>query len=333
MKTKLLVVELWGLGDLAIAAPFLKAASEQFEVTLLAKPFARDLAAHFFPDVRVFPFVAPWTAFHQKYRVLSWPWKELFKLGTLAAESIEIGASGRWDPRDHFLLQLLGLSRRFGFPRWGSQALLTDPLPIPDHYAHRYESWRRLGEALGLNLATRNQIPWVPKPNVDFTLIHSGAGQKLRVWPLERYQALVTHLRRGGECVRIGCDPDQAGWWRSQGETEVAVPQSVGELVSLLGHARAFIGNDSGPGHVAALTGVPTFTLFGPQLPQWFAPLHPAGEYVEGSPCPYRPCFDYCRFESPRCLLDLQQDHVIARVEQFLAKLAATRPAFAVDSP
>jgi len=38
VKAKLLVVNLWGLGDLVIATPFLQAASQTFEVVLLAKP-------------------------------------------------------------------------------------------------------------------------------------------------------------------------------------------------------------------------------------------------------------------------------------------------------
>ena len=43
VKPKLLVLELWNVGDLAITTPFLRAACEKFEVTLLAKPFAADL--------------------------------------------------------------------------------------------------------------------------------------------------------------------------------------------------------------------------------------------------------------------------------------------------
>ena len=59
VKPKLLVVELWGLGDLVIATPFLQAASQRYEVTLLAKPYAMDLQSRFWPGVRVVPFVAP----------------------------------------------------------------------------------------------------------------------------------------------------------------------------------------------------------------------------------------------------------------------------------
>jgi heptosyltransferase-2 len=66
MKPKLLVVELWGMGDLVIATPFLQAASRKFAVTLVAKPYAKDLQARFWPEVKVAPFIAPWTAFERK---------------------------------------------------------------------------------------------------------------------------------------------------------------------------------------------------------------------------------------------------------------------------
>jgi len=47
---------------------------------------------------------------------------------------------------------------------------------------------------------------------------------------------------------------------------------------------------------------VPTFTIFGPQLPSCFTPLHPQAEWIEGKPCPYKPCYDYCQFAAPHCL-------------------------------
>src|SRR5689334_16434363 len=96
IKPKLLVLELWGLGDLVIATPFLQAASKSFQVTLLAKPHALELAKWFFPAVDVATFVAPWTAFHHKYRLLRWPWGELFRLRELSAKGFDIGISARW---------------------------------------------------------------------------------------------------------------------------------------------------------------------------------------------------------------------------------------------
>ena len=45
-------------------------------------------------------------------------------------------------------------------------------------------------------------------------------------------------------------------------------PQSYLELMAELSSARAFVGNDSGPGHLAGILGVPTLALFGPTDPR-----------------------------------------------------------------
>jgi ADP-heptose:LPS heptosyltransferase len=320
MKPKLLVVELWGLGDLLIATPFLQAASEHYAVTLLAKPYAEDLQARFWKGVTVVSFIAPWTAFQHKYRLFSWPWRQILRLRHLRSERFEVGLSGRWDPRDHVLLALLRARQRLGFPRMGSTLLLTKPLTRPDPLAHRYEHWRVVAQALGLPLPTREHLP-IPPPRGDGEiLLHTGAGQQVRVWPLDRYRRLAARLRQSGLSVRIACDPDQQQWWRQYSEHDLAVPHSVAELLALVDRARAFIGNDSGPGHLAAFCGVPTLTIFGPQLPEWFGPLHPAAQWMEGRPCPYKPCSDYCRFAEPCCIVSTTEEEVWERVTEFLGR-------------
>ena len=321
LKPKLLVVELWGLGDLVIATPFLQAASQKFDVTLLAKPYGEDLRTRFWPQVRVVSFVAPWTAFQHKYRMISWPWPEILRLRRRCAERYDVGLSARWgDPRDHLLIRALGARRRLGFPRMGSEIFLTDPLPLPMRTAHRYEHWRVLGQALGLDLPKREQIPvGAPRPDGD-VLVHTGAGQPIRVWPLDRYRELVARLRERNYRVRVACDPDQESWWQGAGENGVSTPRTVTELQALLDHAAVFIGNDSGPGHLAALTGVPTLTIFGPQLSECFSPLHPLAEWFEGKACPYKPCKDFCRFAAPNCLWDLTLQTVWAKVEEFVGR-------------
>ena len=220
-KPKLLVVELWGLGDLVIATPFLQAAGERFDVTLLAKPYAQDLRVRLWPGVRVVPFVAPWTSFRRKYRLTNWPWRELLRLRRLAAERFQVGLSARWDPRDHFVLRALRIKRRLGFPRMGSQVLLTDSLILPEVTAHRYEQWRVLGRALDLELPPRQKIglpSTCPSLGRGEVLVHTGAGQPVRVWPLDRYRKVVARLRRQNYRVHVACDPDQqtCGWERGK---------------------------------------------------------------------------------------------------------------------
>jgi heptosyltransferase-2 len=320
VKPKLLIVELWGLGDLAIATPFLRAAAGKFDVTLLAKPYARDLQPRLWPEVKVETFVAPWTAFKHKYRVWHWPFLGMIRVcQRLAAGRYDFGLSARWDPRDHLLLKIFGVRQRLGFPRLRSQMFLTRPLARPHPEAHRYEFWRILARELDLDLPPREKI-FIPAGRDGGTiLIHTGAGQPIRVWPLEHYRQLAASLRQKKFRVQIVCDPDQRDWWWRVGETFVATPANVTELLALIDHCGAFVGNDSGPGHLAAMCGVPTFTLFGPQLPEWFAPLHPASEWMDGKECPYKPCSDYCRFPQPFCLWNLGEAEVFARVEKFLA--------------
>jgi ADP-heptose:LPS heptosyltransferase len=139
--------------------------------------------------------------------------------------------------------------------------------------------------------------------NGNRVVIHAGAGQPTRLWPRERYDRLAASLAA-------------AGW-----QVEILDDSFVGieQLIHKLEAADRFIGNDSGPGHLAALLGIPTFTLFGPQLPEAFAPRHPKAQWVEGAPCPYKPCRDYCRFSEPRCLYAIDVESVWARVVPWLA--------------
>ena len=329
MKPKLLIVELWGLGDLVIATPLLRAAAERFDIILLAKPYALDLQRRLWPEVRVVPFVAPWTAFKNKYRLWQWPWREIVRLRRqLAGERFDFGLSARritssplsGDVRDQLLLRLFGVKNRIGFPFLRNRFFLTQPVAHPDPEAHRYESWRAAARALDLELPTREKISMPAIPKRETVLIHSGAGQPVRVWPLENYRRLAARLRGRKIPVQIACDPDQRDWWIQAGENSVATPATVTELIALTDRAGVFMGNDSGPGHLAAFCGVPTFTFFGPQLPEWFAPLHPAAEWMEGRVCPYMPCSDYCRYPAPHCLWKISEEEVWARVEKFTAR-------------
>lgn len=293
------MLELWGLGDVALAIPFLRAASARLPVTLVAKPHATALLRQLAPAVELVPFVAPWTAFSGKYRLQRWPWRALARLRhELRSRRCDIGVSPRPDPRDHALLALAGVRRRVGFPRAGSRVLLTDPLPHPPH-PHRAEHWRALARHLG--------FAWpeaaAPRPGrARRIVIHPGAGHRVRAWPRERFDAIAERLREKAWDVVLVDD----------------TTNDLDALLHALGSAERFIGNDSGPGHIAALLGVPTFTVFGPQLPELFAPQHPHAAWIEGAPCPYKPCWDACRFPAPNCLLALSVDDVWQRLQPWL---------------
>jgi ADP-heptose:LPS heptosyltransferase len=302
-RPRLLVLELWGLGDLALAMPFLRTASQHAEVTLVAKPHAAPILRRFAPDIRLVPFTAPWTAFTGKYRFLEWPWRELSELTqTLRAANFDLGVSARRDPRDLLLLRLAGVRQRIGFGSRGSTVLLTHGLSLPND-SHRQTHWQALatacdwpGEKYG-PLETR-------RASNQRVVVHVGAGQASRRWPRERFEEIANRLRATGwEPILLDDSP-----------------APLDTLLQTLSSASHFIGNDSGPGHLAALLGLPTFTIFGPSLPQLFSTLDPNAQWIEGAACRFRPCWDSCRFVEPHCIRALSTDDVWARVQPWLSR-------------
>jgi ADP-heptose:LPS heptosyltransferase len=309
-RPTLLVLELWGLGDLALAVPFLQEASRHARVTLVVKPQWTPLVEAFCPGVELISFVAPWTAFAGKYRLRSWPWRDLrILLRTLRARHFDLAVSARPDPRDHGLMAIGGAARRLGFPRAGSGALLSTRLP-DGRTMHRAEAWRRLAAATGWDLAAPSDRRLRPAASDAPIALHSGAGQPTRLWPLDRFATIAGRLRAMGRNVRVLCDAAQIPAWRQLGESAAVAPTDPRTLLDALADAAQFLGNDSGPGHLAALCGVPTFTIFGPQLRALFAPIHPQAAWIDGRPCRYKPCFDKCRFATPNCIHEIGSEQV-----------------------
>lgn len=279
---RLLVTELWGLGDVALAVPFLQLARHHAQVTLLAKPHARILLERLCPEVELLPFHAPWTAHHGKYRLASWPWAELARLvAALRRRGFTAGVSARPDPRDHALLASARVALRAGFPRAGSRVLLTDPLALAG--PHRHQHWQAIATYLGFGpLPAPTCAARAPRRIV----IHTGAAQPTRTWPRERFIEIASRLR-------------------DQGYEVAMLDAGTGDqkdLIECLRGADRFVGNDSGPGHIAALLGIPTFTIFGAQKSGNFHPIHPQASWLDGAHCAYKPCNDYCRFAVPHCI-------------------------------
>jgi len=221
MKPTLLVIELWGLGDLALAIPFIQATSTQYHVTLLAKPFAAELQDLFFPNTKLVTFNAPWTAFRNKYNVWNWPIKTILELIQQLRKKNDFAVSARRDPREHFLMWLTGAKCRLGFPRIGSNLFLTKPIKDLPKTAHRYEHWRRLAQELKITLPKIHERLVPNRPSGEYVLIHTGAGQPTRIWPLENYRTLALHLRNQGYQVVINCDQNQINWWQKYADLKV----------------------------------------------------------------------------------------------------------------
>jgi len=300
--SSLLVLELWGLGDLALAIPFLRRASEKYRVTLLAKPQAAPVLTRFAPEIELLPLTLPWTAFSRKYRLWEWDWPVLRKaIRELRQRRFTVGVSARRDPRDHVLLHLAGCGKTLGFARLGSGMLLDQDLPVPAS-EHRAAYWNSLATVLGLEAPAA--LPRSnPQANPRSLIIHTGAGHPVRRWPVDRWRTVASELGKLGWTVTL-LEDDNGG---------------LDSVFSQLEGAARFVGSDSGPGHLAALLGIPTFTLFGPQLPSRFAPPHSAAAWHPGAPCRFKPCHDSCRLQRPECMLRVSAEELLIPLKAWLA--------------
>ncbi len=109
-----------------------------------------------------------------------------------------------------------------------------------------------------------------PRPAArPYAVIHAVAAQAEKTWSPEGFRAVAEHLSRDLEPVFIaGPGEDLSAF--SKYRTIVGAPLS--ETKSLLQSATLFVGNDSGPAHLAAAFGLPVVVLFGPSDPVIWAP-------------------------------------------------------------
>jgi ADP-heptose:LPS heptosyltransferase len=174
-------------------------------------------------------------------------------------------------------------------------------------------------------------------PGQTLIVVHVGASNRFKRWPEDSFVALVVALVRRDQMRRViltsgPSDFDAtrrvASAARSRlGASAQAViefrSRTLAELHAVIVRARAYVGGDSGPLHVAATTPVPIVELLGPTLaershpwrdPRWFC------EIIDPGALPCRPCHQRtCAPGDFRCLTSTGPERVIAATERALA--------------
>ncbi len=135
--------------------------------------------------------------------------------------------------------------------------------------------------------------------NAPFIVCHPFSGWQFRSWELENYVSLTDALSNAGlHTFIIGSREDHASFGKKtlhlSKRVHLLFGEPVGTLMGLLGRASLFIGNDSGPLHLATALGVRCIGLFGPASPDLTAPFSGKNIYfyekVECSPCDQKIC-------------------------------------------
>jgi heptosyltransferase-3 len=104
-----------------------------------------------------------------------------------------------------------------------------------------------------------------------YAVLHPKASTEDKTWPAVKFLKLAEHLER-----QLGIDPVFIAGPRESlrefARYSTMTGASLEEIKALLAGASLFIGNDSGPAHMAAAFGLPTVVLFGSSDPEIWRP-------------------------------------------------------------
>ncbi|HEX4054776.1 MAG TPA: glycosyltransferase family 9 protein [Tepidisphaeraceae bacterium] len=120
--------------------------------------------------------------------------------------------------------------------------------------------------------------------------VHPGSGSPAKCWPLDSYLRLIELLQAAGHPCRIILGEVEHERWpaeqicRLQSAAQTVHPATYVDLFQELSRCCAFIGNDSGPGQLAGILGLPSVILFGPTDPAIWKPLGPRVTALRAQP-------------------------------------------------
>jgi ADP-heptose:LPS heptosyltransferase len=290
----ILVIELWNIGDIVLAMPFLaqlRALFPQAKVTMLARPYARAILAGTELVDEFIDTELGWSERAVRHNPLAYNWSELARVRrTLKNRQLDIAFSGRMHVREHVVLALSGAGRRVAFSLGNGSQVLTDAIPIGDPHRHKVDEWLELLKPFGGPVpldAPRLKVSDAERQWAQAFLavhgastetrivgIHPGASIPAKRWPLERFAEVAAAVTRMPDAkVLAFIAPDGYGEQLAQVPGVASAKVNLRELTALIECCDVLVCNDSGPMHLAGALGVPTVSVFGTGIERWFSPL------------------------------------------------------------
>jgi heptosyltransferase II len=252
--------------------------------------------------------------------------------------------------------RLAGIPRRLGFSGEQRGALLTDALPRPPRCSRHYteelallaRAWRGEGVLAGPAPLPSLLSPSIPAVAADpagapafpsgppvWVLSVGTTYGDAKSWPTSAVAAFIDLVvaeagvrvaligdppaRQQAERVRAACGVpwgDAPG--AAAGCTDLVGRTNLAALTALLRAAELFVGNDSGPMHLAAALGTPTVGIFGSSSPIWTGPRGARTTVVAVEDFPCHPCFLRTCPEPRFCLETITPRRVLAAARSLL---------------
>jgi heptosyltransferase III len=109
-------------------------------------------------------------------------------------------------------------------------------------------------------------------------VIHPAASAAAKTWPAARFAEVAREIETSGlDVIFIAGAGDDLSLFR---EFRTLQGAPLSEIKSLLASAHIFLGNDSGPAHIAAAFAVPSVVLFGTSDPAIWGPWRTASQVL-----------------------------------------------------
>lgn len=291
---RILVVELWNIGDVVLAMPFLAQLRALFpgsKTTLLARPHARVILEGTGLVDEFIETDLAWSERATRFDPFAYRWAELRRLAReMRNRNFDLAFKCRMHIREHVVLGLSGARRRVSFAFGQGDRVLTDALPVGDPHRHKVDDWLKLLEPFGGPMpgtkvrlrVSEAERQWARQylrsrgvsPTNTLVGIHPGASIPGKRWPIHRFTAVAESLRMRPE-VKVLAFVEPEGYGRALEEVEgvISAKASLRELIALIERCDLLVCNDSGPMHIAGALDVPTVAVFGTGINRWFSPL------------------------------------------------------------
>ena len=268
----------------------------------------------------------------------SWRGKYNFDLGILFTNSFVSALE----------IFIMGIPQRIGFDTDGRGLLLTEKIHATPEIIkkHEVDYFLEIVSGIGIKPHSRELILRLSEEDEKFArdfisknrlpatrflvALHAGASIKPKEWLPERYAKVCDQLVRNynGQVIILGSKADEAVSSKIVSLAEEKIINLAGKIslresASIIKCCDMFIGNNSGPMHIAAALNIPVVTIFGPASPEKTAPYLEKGKYeIVIKPFTCRPCrqnyFNECEASAngkPACIEAIEAEDVMKGIE------------------
>lgn len=340
------------MGNLLVSLKSIKALEAHFgtrQTTLVVDNSYRDIieAAGFSCAAVYFPRTASeqwhhWRSIRQLFRFIRQLWRYRGPLG-VAIEGDKVTRQ---------FITLSGADRRLGPDNRHCQGF-DQRIPLDHREDHRFFDYATVSDTITGQTLAPGYPPLRPNAtaqanlervlgdlNLDparpLVILHPGATKNYKQWPVGYFAQLAQWLAgRGNQVLVTGAGARDGDTIRQltelAGQHMVSLHNrlSIAELIAACRRAALFIGNDTGPTHLAAATGTPTIAIFGPTDEKRWGPMG-ANVQILRSKIPCAPgCSRRACLADYRCMRTLDCDTVKGAVAQMdLSPQSATAPSY-----